>query len=133
MFSSLFGGKRKLSFIRELLEQRMEVTIVQQLGNLQLLSTPEGTVFTIIETVVKLQKQGVLLHRILHTIENHRQRIGHNHSDFNEILKTSMGESPGVSVPAYCNYRISLEHPGCLTDEQAEKVIEKCVLEITNK
>lgn len=134
MFDFLFGGKRKLAFIRELLEQRREEigyrSEVRGMGKLQLLSTPEGTIVTIIETIIGLQKRGMLLHQILSSIENYRKRTGHNHNGFDEILKLSMGDLPGASVPAYCNYRILLEHHGCLTDEEVENIIEKTVLEM---
>ena len=141
-FLNIFLGKNKKSaLIRELLELRMaeegfadtkDKLRIKSLGKFALLSTPEGTIVTIIETVIKLQKRTASLHQILHSIENHRKRIGHSHEHFDKILESSMSDTPGMSVIYYCIYRISLEYPGILTDEQVLKASEKATSKISD-
>ena len=127
MFDFLFGGKRKLELIRELLEQRMrdhgfndmEHRIkVKEMSNLQLMGTPEGAIVTIIESVMKMQKQGLLLGQILISIEEHRKSLGHNASEFHEILTVARGSSAGDAVPMYTLYIVNIEAPGRVTEEQ---------------
>lgn len=66
MFDFLFGGKKKLELIRELVEQRMRDVgfddmdsrlKVKQLSNLQLMGTPEAAIVTIIEATLKMQQR----------------------------------------------------------------------------
>jgi hypothetical protein len=127
MFDFLFGGKRKLELIRELTEQRMrEVGFddmhhriqVKQLSNLQLISTPEGTIVTILESVLKMQRQGLLLVQILNSIESHRRSTGHDPNTFAEIIALARGQNAGDSVPMYVLYRVNLEAPGRMTEDQ---------------
>jgi len=127
MFEFLYGGKKKLELIRELLEQRMrdhgfnemEHRIkVKEMSNLQLMGTPEGAIVTIIESVMKMQKQGLLLGQILISIEEHRKSLGHNESEFYEILTVARGSSAGDAVPMYTLYRVNTEAPGRVTEEQ---------------
>jgi hypothetical protein len=123
----LFGGKHKLELIRELLEQRMRDSgyddmeyrlQIKELSNTQLIGTPEGTLVTIIDTVVKLQRKGAMLGQTLTSIENHRSRIGTEPSTFEEILDIASGPEAGMSVPLYCQYRMEIEHPGRFSEEQ---------------
>jgi hypothetical protein len=139
MFDFLFGGKRKIELIKELLEQRMREAgftdidsriKVKSLGNLELTGTPEGAVVIIIETVMKMQRQGALLGQILSSIENHRKRLGQEPGDFNEILKISRGSQAGASVPMYVHYRIGIEAPGRMSDDQINRAIELTVSEL---
>ncbi len=141
MFDFVFGGKRKLELIRELLEQRMREEgfddmdsrlRVKQLGKLQLLGTPEGGMVTIIETVVKSQKQGALLGSILSSIENHRKTLGSDPHEFAEIMSLATGSQAGDSVAAYCLYRLSVEHPGIVSLEQCMRALEQCSPEIAS-
>jgi hypothetical protein len=127
MLEFLYGGKRKLELIRELLEQRMrdhgfndlEYRIkVKEMSNIQLMGTPEGAIVTIIESVIKMQKQGLLLGQILLSIEEHRKSLGHNAHEFNEILNIARGTSAGDAVPLYTLYRVNTEAPGKVTEEQ---------------
>lgn len=138
MFDFLFGGKKKVELIRELLEQRMREAgfddiesrlKIKQLSNAQLMSTPEACVVTIIETVLKMQKQGALLSQIISGIENHRSSLGHDSSQFQEILNMSRGSSSeaGAAVPMYAFYRVSLEAPGRMTEEQFETTFSQAV------
>ena len=101
MFDFAFGGKRKLELIRELLEQRMREEgfddmdsrlKIKELGRLQLIGTPEGAIVTIVETVIKSQKQGALLTSILSSIENHRNSLGSNPKEFltSKIVQPSL-------------------------------------------
>ncbi|ATI03144.1 MULTISPECIES: hypothetical protein [Cycloclasticus] len=139
MFDFMFGGKRKLELIRELLEQRMREEgfddmdsrlKVKELGKLQLIGTPEGAIVTIVETVVKSQRQGALLSQILASIENHRKSLGSDPQEFSEIMNIASGPQAGESVGIYCHYRLNLEHPGLISLEQCMKALEQCAQEI---
>jgi hypothetical protein len=141
MFDFVFGGKRKLELIRELLEQRMREQgfddmdsrlRVKELGNMQLLGTPEGAIVTIVETVVKAQKQGALLTSILSSIENHRKTLGSNPVDFADVLDMARGPQAGESVGFYCYYRLSIEHPGRISAEQCISALDQCAPEIAS-
>jgi hypothetical protein len=129
MFDFLFGGKKKLELIRELLEQRMrglgfdnmEYRLhVKQMSNLQLMGTPEAAIITIVESVFKLQKQGMIIAGIIQTIEDHRKSLGHNEFEFGRILSMATGtiSQAGEAIPEYCYYRLDIEQPGKMTDEQ---------------
>ena len=139
MFDFMFGGKRKLELIRELLEQRMRDEgfddmdsrlKVKELGKLQLIGTPEGAIVTIVETVVKSQRQGALLNQILTSIENHRKALGSDPREFSEIVSMAMGPKAGGSVGAYCYYRLNIEHPGRVSPDQCTRALDQCVPEI---
>lgn len=141
MFDFIFGGKRKLELIRELLEQRMREEgfddmdsrlRVKQLGKLQLLGTPEGGIVTIVETVITSQRQGALLASILSSIENNRKVLGSDPHDFAEIMKLASGPQAGDSVGAYCFYRLNIEHPGRVSIEQCMRALEQCAPEIAS-
>ena len=129
MFDFIFGGKKKLELIRELLEQRMrgigfddmEYRLkIKEMSNFQLIGTPEGTLVSIVEMVIKLQRQGMLISQILQTIENHRKSTGQNLNEFTEILNSTRGttEQASEAIPGYCYYRINYEYPGHITLEQ---------------
>jgi hypothetical protein len=127
MFDFLFGGKKKLELIRELLEQRMRNhgfddiksrLKVKQLSNSELLGTPEAAIVTIIETVIKMQSQGMILSQILEAIESHRSSLGHNPEQFGTIIDLARGEDAGSAVAIYTFYRINLEAPGRVTEDQ---------------
>jgi len=136
MFDFMFGGKKKLNLIRELLEQRMMdegygaspyKLQIKQMGNLELMSTPEGALVTILETVMRLQRKGVLLAQILSDIEKHRAKIGHEPDRFDEIIRVATSAQHGMAVPLYVQYRIDLEHPNLLTEEQLEHAASEAV------
>lgn len=122
MFDFLFGGKNKLNLVRELLEIRMRESgfddlesrlKTKNLSNLQLMSTPEGTIVSIVELVLKFQKSGKLLFNILSTIENNRAKIGYDAGEFGRIFrlsKSSNVEEASTAVAEYCIYRAHLEH-----------------------
>ena len=129
MFDFLFGGKEKLELIRELMEQRIrnmgydgiEYNLkIKLLGNMDLLGTPEGVIVTIIETVFKLQKQNLEIYNILFRIEKHRRRIGEDKNVFEAIVLSSSGtvEEASQAVVDYTQYRVNLEHPGKVSEEQ---------------
>ena len=138
MFDFFFGGKDKLELIRELLEQRMRALgfddidsklKVKQLGNMQLIGTPEGTLVSIIETVVKLQKSGVLIWQIIDKLENHRRSTGHDANEFNYIMKiANSAQTAGDAVPMYCKYRLDLEYPN---QQMSESHFESAMLQAT--
>ena len=139
MLDFLFGGKRKLALIRELLEQRMRNSgfddmeyrpHIKELSNIKLIGTPEGTLVTIVDTVVKLQRKGMLLKPILTSIENHRSRIGSESATFEKILAISLGPDPGMSVQLYCQYRMDIEHPGRFSEEHLTQVFSLAAKEL---
>ena len=141
MFDFVFGGKRKLELIRELLEQRMREEgfddmasrlKVKELGRLQLLGTPEGAIVTIVETVIKSQRQGALLASILSSIENHRKSLGADPQEFAEIMELARGQEAGHSVGAYCFYRLNMECPGRVSIEQCIRAIDQAAAEIAS-
>ncbi len=141
MFDFIFGGKRKLELIRELLEQRMREQgfddmdsrlRIKELGNTQLLGTPEGTIVSIVETVVKSQRQGTLLTSILSSIENHRKTAGYDSYEFAKIMNMARGPQAGASVGAYCYYRLNIEYPGRVSVEQCMGALDQCVQEIAS-
>ena len=141
MFDFIFGGKRKLELIRELLEQRMREEgfddmdsrlQIKGLGNIQLIGTPEGGIVTIVETVIKSQRQGALLASILSSIENHRKNLGSDPQEFAEIINMARGSEAGDSVGAYCYYRLNIEHPGIVSIEQCMRALSQCAQEIAS-
>ena len=141
MFDFVFGGKRKLELIRELLEQRMREQgfddmdsrlRVKELGKLQLLGTPEGGIVTIVENVIKSQRQGALLASILSSIENHRKSLGSDTQEFAEIIDMARGQQAGDAVGAYCFYRLNIEHPGRVSAEQCMRAFDQCAQEIAS-
>jgi hypothetical protein len=139
MFDFLFGGEKKLSLIRELLEQRMrragfdqmEYRLeVKRLGKIQILGTPEAAVVTIVETLIKMVKQEVPAFQIIESIENHRKNLGHNASEFREIINIAKSEDFGPSLFQYCRYRMSLEHNSLLTPLEVDYVASNAFEEI---
>lgn len=138
MFDFMFGGKRKLELIRELIEQRMRESgfddmesrlKVKQLGNLKLIGTPEGAIVTIVDTALKLQRNGALISQIIASIENHRRSLGHNPSDYEDILAMARQsvDKAGNAMPIYAMYRVNIENPGLLTTEQFESAFIQAV------
>ena len=138
MFDFIFGGKRKLELIRELVEQRMrdigfddmESRLkVKEMGNFQLMGTPEGTIVTIIEHVFKLQKQGLMIGQILMAIENQRKSTGQNTAEFMEILNIASGsiDDAGSAIPIYCFYRMNIEYPDKINEDQFMNAFSQAV------
>jgi len=135
MFDFLFGGKKKLNLVKELLEIRMRESgfddfesrlQTKNLSNLQLMATPEGTIVTIIELVVKLQKSGRLLFDIISTIENHRAKIGSDPDEFGRIFRLSKSpntEEAATAVGEYCLYRVHLEHTSIMSAKQVMRAM----------
>ena len=139
MFDFLFGGKRKLELIRELLEQRMRAEgfddmesrlKIKQLGNLQLIGTPEGTLVTILETVISLQKKGVLIGQILSSIEDHRKGVsGQDPTEVERItnLCRSSVDDAIQAIAEYAFYRVRIEHQGRMDASQFEAAFLQAV------
>lgn len=134
----IFGGKRKLELIRELVEQRMrdigfddmESRLkVKEMGNFQLIGTPEGTIVTIIENVFKLQKQGLMISQILVAIENQRKSTGQNLAEFREIQNVATGsiDDAGSAIPMYCFYRMNVEYPNMINEDQFMNAFSQAV------
>ena len=84
------------------------------------MGTPEGLIVTIIETVISLQKKGLLLWQIIENIESHRKRIGENFTDYKKIINVAKGSSDEAhtSIPMYCLYRLSIEFPNKMNEMQ---------------
>jgi hypothetical protein len=136
MFDFLFGGKRKLELIRELVEQRMRDVgfddmdsrlKVKQLGNMQLMGTPEAAIVTIIETTIKMQQQGMLLVQIIDALEMQRKSLGSDLSKYSEIMRIARGPNAGGAVPLYAQYRVNLEAPGRMSDDQFYNAFAKAM------
>jgi hypothetical protein len=138
MFDFIFGGKRKLELIRELVEQRMRDIgfddmewrlKVKEMGNFELMGTPEGTIVTIIENVFKLQKQGLMIGQILMAIENQRKSTGQNSAEFMEILNIASGsiDDAGSAIPVYCFYRMNMEYPDKINEDQFMNAFSQAV------
>lgn len=142
MFNFLFGGDRKLELIRGLVEQRMQDEgysdvdsrlKTKGMGNVQLTSTPEAAIVTILETVIKSQRQGALIGQILLSIENHRKTLGEDQSIFEKLmaLACSSSEKAGDAIPMYVIYRLNIEHPHSLDIEQITRAFGQAVQELT--
>ena len=142
MFDFMFGGKKKIELIRELLEQRMrdigfddmESRLkIKEMGTVQLMGTPEAALVTIIETVVKLQKKGLLIRQILEAIEDHRKSLGQNLYEYMEILKMASGSEAGWAISRYCFYRLNIEAPGRINEEQFENAFMLAAQELMKR
>lgn len=109
LWSSLFGGGHpsKEDLIRSLVKKRVstdpmasrwvDANMVDSLDALQLISTPEGSIVTIIETYALMKKQGASDQQIFDAIEAHRSSLG-----------TGAMPSP-LTVESYTQYRIEVE------------------------
>jgi hypothetical protein len=71
----------------------------------------------------------VLLNQVLGAIEDHRKRTGHDPDAFAHIqsLCRKSSEDAGAAVPLYTLYRVNLEHPGMMTEEQFESAFLQAV------
>jgi hypothetical protein len=137
----LFGASKKTTLIRELLEQRMRKSgfdeldyrlQIKRLSSFKIMGTPEALIVTVAESVINGQQKLAPLTAILRSLENHRKRIGHIETQFNDIIKIAEGSNAGESVCLYCSYRISLEHDSLLDQDEVEEVLEKVIPEIAN-
>jgi len=119
---------RKHERIRQLLHWRMKLSgfveprfqsEIEKMGRRELMSMPENTLITNLETVWKRQGKGDFLVNILNDIENHRKQIGHDPQRFAQILEVANhpGIESGHAVPLYCMYRTDLEHRGVVDPE----------------
>jgi hypothetical protein len=96
------------------------INIIKEMTEFELIGTVEGTLVTIIEQVMILQKRGVLIGDILEAVENQRQSIGKDSDKFFEIMGLTQGNSSQASeaVPTYCLYRVDIEYPGQMSEDQ---------------
>ena len=110
LWSSLFSGGRssKEDLIRSLVKKRVsndpmaslmgfDASMVDSLDPLQLISTPEGSIVTIVETYALMKKQGTSDQQIFDCIEAHRSAIGSG----------TMPSPPNLE--SYIQYRIAVE------------------------
>jgi len=141
MFDFLFGGKKKLNLIRELIERRMadsgydEIQYqlkIKELTNLQLMSTPEGTLVTIMETIFKLQNKGLLLNQAIARVEDHRSKLGVNSRRYLAIIELTRDiDKAGIAVFRYCEYRLEIENPGVLNQAQLKSTFDNANAALT--
>jgi len=142
MFDFLFGGNRKLELIRGLVEQRLQDEgysdvdsrlKTKEMSNVRLSSTPEAAIVSILETVIKFQRQGALIGQILLSIENHRKTLGEAQSIFKNLmaLACSSSEKAGEAIPMYVIYRLNIEHPHSLDIEQITRAFGQTVQELS--
>ena len=110
IWNSLFRGGHpsKEDLIRSLVTKRVsndpmaslagfDADMVDSLNALQLISTPEGSIVTIVETYATMKKQGASDQQIFDGIEAHRSTIG----------TRTMPSSP--TLESYTQYRIEVE------------------------
>ena len=104
------------------------------MGNLQLIGTPEGTVVTILESITKARGQGRPISQTLEMIEDHRKSTGHDFWQYHQIIDMSNkpSEQAADSLPMYVRYRVNLEHPGVMNDEQFMNAFVQAVHVLTN-
>ncbi len=132
LFSNLFGGDKRVKVIREIIAMIAEIEglsereIASNLSSLtdnQALSSTIGGIVVNIDTISKLQESGAFLLSILKHIENNRRSLGHNPSQFDEVLRTCQS-NPGAAAMQFLHYRHNIENPGTLSDEQFAAVFE---------
>lgn len=127
MSSSIFSHATKVAVIQSLIERRMsrsgydELTISKELTQLsepQLMSTPEAMLVTVIETTLVLQQRGLLIGQIVESIERHRSQLGTNENQMNMIRAVASGplDRAHTAIPYYCLYRMKIEFPGVIAD-----------------
>lgn len=111
LLKRLFGirGFSKEDLIRELAKQRIRTDpvansmgyspdMIDSLGTMELLSIPEATIVTIVETYALSLQNGVTELEILQHIENHRSLV-------------SSGTLPQpLHLDSYIRYRLKVEH-----------------------
>lgn len=144
MFDFFFGGEKKLNLIRALLKQRMIkkgytdsflAQNVKSLSGSQLVGTPEGSLVTIVHTIIKSQQAGALLANIFIEIENHRKNLGSNEQEFQEVLtmaRSNNSQKINASFPAYCFYRMKVECEGLISEEEYTEAWIQSVKEIAS-
>ena len=129
MSPPILNENKKVSIIRALIGKRMSrsgfdgMTVSNELNQLtepQLMSTPEAMVVTIIETALVLQNRGLLIAQIVEAIERHRAQLGTNENEMKMIKTIASGsvDRAHTAIPYYCLYRMKIEFPGLMTDEQ---------------
>lgn len=77
----------------------------------------------------------LLIRQILESIENHRKSLGQNLSVFAEIIGVASGSvgEAGNAIPLYCLYRINIEHPERMTEEQFGKAFTQAAQELMRR
>lgn len=113
----------KIALIREMVKDRVEsdpfakhLVEVESLSEFDLMSLPEATVVTIVESyMIFTQRQGILPEEALGLIENHRSK-----------LRSGKIPSP-LTLASYVKYRLALDHPRGLSipETSVDRTIEK--------
>ena len=129
MFEFLFGGKQKVSLIRDLVGKRLGLRAAHKMGKAKLLGTPEAAIVTIISTVVLSQSTGGLLMQIFQHMELHRRKLGMGYG-FDQILELVRTDQAYPAILAYVHYRLSIEQPGKMTDEEINSAVKYASLKI---
>lgn len=129
LWSSLFGEVRpsKEDLIRGLVKKRVsndpmassmgfDARMVDSLDALELISTPEGTIVTIVETYALMKKQGASDQQIFDGIEAHRSTIG-----------SGVMPSP-LDLESYTQYRIAVEcrHVMSISSDFVSEAVQIC-------
>ncbi|MBN1103473.1 MAG: hypothetical protein JXL84_08700 [Deltaproteobacteria bacterium] len=113
----------KIALIREMVKERVEgdpfakhLVEVESLSEFELMSLPEATLVTIVESYMILtKKQGILPEEALGLIENHRSTL-------------RSGEIPRpLTLASYIKYRLALDHARGISIPEAsvDRTIEK--------
>lgn len=113
----------KIALIRAMVKERVEsdpfakhLVEIESLSEFELMSLPEGTVVTIVESyMIFTQKQGMLPEEALGLIENHRSAL-------------RSGEIPRpLTLSSYVKYRLALDHPNGISipESSVDRTIEK--------
>ena len=132
LFSNLFGGDKRVKVIREIIAMIAEIEgisekeIASNLSSLtdnQALASTIGSIVVNIDTISKSQESGTPMLSILKHIENHRRKLGHNATQFDEVLGLCQS-NPGAAAMQFLHYRHNIENPGTLSDEQFAAVFE---------
>lgn len=60
----------------------------------------------------------MLLVQVINALEEQRKSLGANLSEYSEIISVAKGPNAGEAIPMYALYRVNLEAPGRMTEEQ---------------
>lgn len=132
----LFGKSKKEEFIEILIKERLKLRnlplgqieqIIKQTSRLEKIGTPEASIVSILQDIMKLQKKGILIKQSIETVEKNRSFVRKpttllEKTQYNKLIQlASASNSIDVSieaVPLYVIYRIELEYPSILTEDE---------------
>lgn len=133
LFGKIFGVDMKLQVARDCmaillrdqgLSEREIIGTLKRMRKASVMGTPVAGIVVNIETIVKSQASGTLLHHILPHIENHRKCLmGSDENRFREILGYIQA-APNRAVWEYVLYRHDVESAEALSEEQFDRIFE---------